>query len=138
MHKKNISVLRGLSMGFSNCGKEDKTMQVQYDKFEQLASDAELAVAILGNPETSDFELIDLAPGPLTHDRNSLHERRMVFIGVMGIVRGFPRFALDTPLDAATTTALAQAFVRHVEVTAARELETAWLGRLYQLPDTRN
>jgi hypothetical protein len=93
-------------------------------------------VAILGNPETSDFELIDLAPGPL-HNPHNLHERGMFFVGVMGIVRGFPRTALDTPLDDATTTALAQAFVRHVEVTAARELETAWLGRLYQLPDTR-
>lgn len=53
-------------------------MQAQYDKFEQLAFDAELAVAILGNPETSDFELVALAPGPLP-DKHALHERGNVF-----------------------------------------------------------
>jgi hypothetical protein len=114
-------------------------MQVQYDKFEQLAFDAELSVAILGNPETSDFELLDVSRLPLSEDQRSrISERGMCFVGVMGIVRGFPRVALDTPLDEPTTTALAQAFIRHIEVTAARELETQFLGRLYQLPDTRN
>lgn len=112
-------------------------MNSSQDKFEQLAADAQLAVCVVGNPQTSDFELIELAPGPLSYDRQNLHERGMVFIGVMGIVQGFPRFALDAPLPSATTAALAQAFVQHTEATAARELETAWLARLFALPDTR-
>jgi hypothetical protein len=126
-------------MGFSNCGEEDQTMQAQYDKFEQLVFDAQLAVAILGNPQTSDFELLSISRLPLSEDQlTRVSERQMFFAGVMGIVKGFPRSALATPLDAATTTALAQAYVRFIEQEANRELETAFLGRLYQLPDTRN
>jgi hypothetical protein len=109
-----------------------------YDKFDQLISDAQLKVLILGNPETSDFELIDLAPGPLSHDPHNLHERGMYFVGVMGIVQGVPRSALDEPLDVLTTTALAQAFVLHAERILNARLEADWLGRLYQIPDTRS
>jgi hypothetical protein len=113
-------------------------MQTHYDKFEQLVFDAQLAVAILGNPETSDFELLAVSRLPLSEDQRSrVSERGMFFIGVMGIVQGFPRVALVPPLDEPTTTALAQAYVRFIEQEANRELETAFLGRLYQLPDTR-
>ena len=111
-------------------------MNAQYDKFEQLVFDAELAVAIFSNPATSDFELINLAPGQ--HRPHDLRERGMCFVGVMGIVKGVPRTALDAPLDATITAALSQAFVRHIEQEANRELELAGLGRLYQLPDPRS
>jgi hypothetical protein len=109
-------------------------MDVQLDKFEQLAWDAELAVAIFRNRETSDFELIDLAP--LSNPHN-LHARGMVFIGVVAILNCVPRVALDTPLDDATLAVLSQAFVRHIEVRANAELETQCLGRLFALEDRR-
>jgi hypothetical protein len=112
-------------------------MDVQLDKFEQLVFDAQLAVAILGDLETSDFELFDVSRLPLSEDQLS-RASRMRFVGVIGIVESVPRIALDEPLDAATTTALLQAFVRHTEDTANAELETQALARLYQLPDTRN
>jgi hypothetical protein len=110
-------------------------MNVQYDKFEQLVNDAQLAVAVFGNLETSDFELITL--GPKFRDPLNLRERGMVFIAVMGIVNCVPRTALAVPVDAATTKTLADAFVKHIEVVAAQELETAFLSRLYNLEDRR-
>jgi hypothetical protein len=108
----------------------------QYDKFEQLALDAQLSVVILGNPETSDFEMVSVAPGPLPDERN-IRARGMRFVGVVGLVHGVPRSALDEPLDAATTSALAQAYLRFIEHEANKELETAVLGRMYQLSDPR-
>jgi hypothetical protein len=113
-------------------------MQAQYDRFEQLVFDAQLSVAIFGNPETSDFELIDLStPGPLSEDQLSC-ARRMPFVGVFAIVRCVPRTAIDVPLDDATYTVLAQAFVRHIEVRANAELEAQFLTRIFALEDTRN
>ena len=113
-------------------------MNAQYDKFEQLVFDAELAVAVLGNPETADFELVDLStPGPLSEDQLR-RARRMSFVGVLAIVKCIPRTAFDTPLDDAALTALGEAFVRHIEVRANAELEAQFLTRLFALEDTRN
>ena len=113
-------------------------MNAQYDKFEQLVFDAQLSVAILGNPETADFELVDLStPGPLSEDQLS-RARRMHFVGVFAIVGCIPRTALALPLDDATYTALSAAFVRHIEVRANAELEAQFLTRLFALEDTRN
>jgi hypothetical protein len=111
-------------------------MQTKYDKFEQLTFDAQLAVAVFGNLETSDFELIALKPGPANEPVN-LRERGMVFIAVMGIVNCVPQTALAVPVDAATTKTLSDAFVKHIEIVAAQELETAFLTRLYDLEDRR-
>jgi hypothetical protein len=86
-----------------------------YDRFEQLALDAQLAVGILGNPTTSEFALIDLTgPDPLPDFRGEIALRGFCFIGVAGLVLGVPRTALAVPLDNAEEDKLSQAYIRHV------------------------
>lgn len=81
------------------------------DKFEAIAHDAQFPVCILGNPQTSEYALIDLEkPLPKT----LLDERGMYFIGAIGIVDGAPRVALNEPLEDATISRLSQAYLRHI------------------------
>jgi hypothetical protein len=88
------------------------------DKFEALASASQFSVGILGNPETSDFALVDLGPKPLPENlRRDFTKRGLYFLGVAGIVQGTPQTALAEPLDDADTSALAQAFLQHLEHT---------------------
>jgi hypothetical protein len=114
------------------------------DKFQQLAWDATYAVCILGNPEASDFELVELGTTPLTEEhRRRLSERGMGFVGVFGIVNGVPHVALAVPLDERATSALSQALVQRSEdaINAVEEAigdSTEFLKRLYTLPDNRH
>jgi hypothetical protein len=109
-----------------------------YDKHEQIAHDAEFVVCILGNPETSDFELIDISHAPLPeHLRTPMRERGFRFLGTVGLLEGVPRTALEEPLSPEITSALAQAYIRHVEAAANARLEVAWLQRLHGLKAVR-
>ncbi len=114
------------------------------DKFEYIAAHASYACCILGNLQTSDFELLDFGQLPLAkHTEQELFsERGMRFIGIMGLVDGVSRVALSEPLDDPTAKALSLAFVQRVEdiinaKLAPKDDSLDWLNRLYQLPDTR-
>ncbi len=113
-----------------------------YDRFEILATEAAYSVAILGNLQTGDFELIDLAPVP-QDARRSYEARGLVFLGMIGIVCGTPRVALDAPLDADTVSALYETFVRRTEDEVNDRLQpkgdsVAWLEALYRLEAPRD
>jgi hypothetical protein len=115
-----------------------------HDRFELIACYGRLAVAILGNPTTSEFVLIDLTE-PLP-DLRSEAQRGFCFIGAVGIVQGVRRVALAEPLDNASLDALSQANIQHTEcVLEGRIRATApggdseqWLWRLWSLQDPRN
>jgi hypothetical protein len=114
------------------------------DRFEQIANDAQLAVCIMGNPVTSDFELVPLGT-PLTEERrNAWAARGIGFCGIAGVLAdGSPRTAFDVPLDIVSVDALARAFLAHigqlVQAEAARKKESAvqWLAELYAANDPR-
>ena len=115
------------------------------DKFERLAWDATYAVCILGNPESRDFELVDIGPKPLTEERRrKMSERGLGFLGVLGIVGGVPRAALAVELDPVTQSALVQSFLQRIEDAintvekAAKGDSAEFLQRLYKIPDNRS
>jgi len=121
-----------------------------YDKFEQIAGYARLAVGIVGNPTTSEFALVDLSgPEPVPDFRGEA-QRGFCFIGVVGMVQGVPLIALTGPLDSAALDALSQAYIRHVECALEGRIHAAiqpapatvpvdeWLFRLWNLKDPRN
>jgi hypothetical protein len=116
-----------------------------YDKFEQIAGYARLAVGIVGNPTTSEFALVDLTGPESVPDFRGEAQRGFCFIGVVGMVQGVPLIALTGPLDNAALDALSQAYIRHVEcVLEGRNAATPgddseqWLWRLWSLQDPRN
>jgi len=111
------------------------------DKFEQIATYADYVVCILGNPLTSDFELVDMSVdlGVSMPEAAilSARQRGLYFVGVAGLAQGVPQTALAVPLDAATITALAAAYIRHIETKMKEALEIAALAQLHQLADAR-
>jgi hypothetical protein len=84
------------------------------DKFQQLAWDAEYAVAVLANLDTNDTQFVDLQPGA-TDAARTFAGRGLTFVGVVGLVNGKPRIALEVEMDAEI---LAQAFMQHVRKRA--------------------
>jgi hypothetical protein len=109
-----------------------------YDKIEQIANDSQIAVAIIGNPRTGDFELLDLKVPCSEERRLVLVGRGMFFCGISGIVNGVPQTSLETPLDNTTVDAVAAAFLVHIEqnidlvlrgLVEQKALE-GWLARL--------
>lgn len=84
------------------------------DKFEKLASEASFMLILLANESTGDWVLLSPEPVPADMDR-TYKERGLCFAGVLGVVAGKPRTALDMPLDDATITAITQEFCRRVE-----------------------
>jgi hypothetical protein len=88
------------------------------DKFEQLARDAEYAVAILANLDTHDTQFVDLQAVP-TDAARTFAGRGLDFVGVVGLVKGQPRVALAVELDAESITAITQAFIHHVRKLSA-------------------
>lgn len=114
------------------------------DKFEALIRNAQYSVCILGNPETSDFELVDLDPAGLPAERREqLSKRGMKFIGVLGVVKCRPRVALTLPLNDEIVSALSAAFVQRIEkllngLDKPMGDSVEWLQQLWELPDTRN
>jgi hypothetical protein len=120
-----------------------------YDKFDLLAMESQLCVAVLGNADITDIELLPIRPQP--YGRNKVQAlaaqwagRGLRFIGTIGIVNGQPRTALAVPLDALRMDALSQAFTVHCEAILTDKIEehqkgdeVDWLCRLWSLPDTR-
>lgn len=113
------------------------------DKFQQLAWDAKVVAVILGNGR--EFELIDLnAPRMREQRAHELRQKDFAFIGVIGIVNGRSRVALEVPLDDKSISAVSQAFLQRIGGSIQR-IEDAvnlgdsapWLQRLYSLPDIR-
>lgn len=103
------------------------------DKFEQIAWDAEYGSVILSNGQ--DFELVDLGGEPLSEDaRLNLSKRGLAFVGLIALVGGRPRVALDTPLDPETGSRITAAFVRRIEDKINSALRSQggleWLTRL--------
>lgn len=89
-----------------------------YDKFELLVKDAQIALCVMGNPQTSDFELVDVEQLPLSDaHRRSMTKRGMGFLGVVGLVNGAPQSAFEEPLPDASVDALAMAFMSHLAVS---------------------
>jgi hypothetical protein len=120
-----------------------------YDKFETLATQSSIAVAVLSDVNVTDIELLPIRPRSIPNDK--IHEltrlwssRGLQFIGVAGVVAGMPQLALATPLDDVRIDALAEAFAvycntllpGHVEEQRKGD-EVVWLERLFSLPDTR-
>jgi hypothetical protein len=101
------------------------------DKFEVLVRDSSYAVVLLYNEGTRDFELVDLPPS----NTAGFAERGLSFAGVIGVVAGHARIALASPIE---DERVVDAFLSRVEALLARKSETAWLDRLWSLPDTRN
>ena len=114
-------------------------MQKQYDKFEQLAFDGKLTIAIMGNPQTRDFEMVDVASLPLPEcvRHNLATERGMFFIGVVAMVDGCPKAAMDFPLDDAAVDLLSAEYVRRIEGRVNASLEVQCLEAMYRQKDTR-
>jgi len=81
------------------------------DAQEQLVWDAEVAAAVLANG--SDVELIDIQP-VLADKARSFAERGLACVGVIGLVDGEPRVALDVEMDSETVATITKVFVAHV------------------------
>lgn len=120
-----------------------------YDKFQTLATRASIAVAILGNSDVTDIEMLPIQPCSLSDEK--IHEltqvwapRGLQFIGMAGVVDGQPKWALAIPLDELRAAALGDAFAvycanalpGHVEKQRKGD-EVDWLRGLWSLPDTR-
>ncbi|SRR6266478_4787041 len=90
------------------------------DKFEQLTHDAEYTLVLFLNEATGDFELVDPdGPVPLPADQaQRYHARGLSFAGVLGMVNGQPRVALDVELSEAVRAAITRAFVARVSYLA--------------------
>ena len=85
-------------------------MTTVLDKFEQIVADAEIAVVVLGNEQTQEFELLDLA----THKQQCV-PFGLRFWGVLGLVDRQPRVALAaSDISGATLAALTLAFAHYV------------------------
>jgi hypothetical protein len=86
------------------------------DKFEQLTRNAEYTLVLLANEATGDWELVDPdGPVPLPADQaQRFTERGLSFGGVIGLVSGQPRVALDVELSAVVREAITRAFVARV------------------------
>ena len=113
------------------------------DKFEKIAWDAQYAVAIIGNPASSRFALLDLDSPCSEETRQELADTGCYFLGAIGIVEGLPKVALSEPLEPSATSAISQAFLQLVERRLNANLierlagDVQWLENLYRLQDGR-
>jgi hypothetical protein len=118
-------------------------MQIK-DRHDFIAAYGTAVVSIMGNVGTKDYELVTLASVPLSPETEANFKARgLGYVGVMAYVLGEFRSAWAVPLDAATVSALAAAFLEFHVAQAANAPEdhsasTEWLRRLHNLPDTRN
>ena len=82
---------------------------------ETLVATGQHVVFILGNLETSEFEIVTLEDLPLAESRTKNNNARgLAFLGSTGFVNGVPSSVLETNLDASHIQALAAAYVQHV------------------------
>ena len=113
------------------------------DPIEQLTFDASHPVsgafpmAILGDVKTRDFELI-----PVSDISPDLQQRIvadcLVFVGVVGLVNGTPKSALQVPLDNVAIAAVSAAYISAVEAGLNGRLEIDELHRLWAKPTGHN
>jgi hypothetical protein len=106
-------------------------------KFEELVSKAQYAVCIVGNPQLSEYELLDF---PLPDEPEFL-ERGLTFVGILALVEWVPCSALAMPLDPATITRLSGLFVERLRCAMeayTRGDSVEWLDKLYRMPDSRD
>jgi len=110
-----------------------------FDKFSHIAGYGRIVAAIFGNLETQDYELIDVDAVPLSEAQAAIQTRGLAFIGVMGLMDGKPRTALDVELDEETGAALSHAYVQFAcaRLSKPKGDSADWLRRLFALPDTR-
>jgi hypothetical protein len=86
------------------------------DRFELLASYGKFTVAVMGNPQTSDFELVDLDDAEKIAQvkaDGAFVSRGLRFIGAFAILDGLPRAAFAEFLDDATIDTLAWSYAQH-------------------------
>jgi hypothetical protein len=93
--------------------------QRQYDKFEQIAAEGKLAVCVLGNTQTEDFELFAVDDLPRFNECIEERQAELIgkgysFLGVCGLVDGVPRSAFSEPLGRVMASQLSQAYLRLV------------------------
>jgi hypothetical protein len=101
------------------------------DRFERLAFSGKHCAAIMGNPQTADYELVPLGgdlPGEL---RETVAERDLQLVAVVGIVDGELKSELAVPLGASTIAALSGAYCKLVECALRARLECDSLCMLY-------
>lgn len=121
-----------------------------HEKFEPLAVAAQTAVAVLGNADLTDIELLPIQPNPLCADsvRDLARQwsfRGLRFIGTIGIVDGHTCTALVEPVDHPRLAAISVAFIGYCEALLSASVEqrqksgdgAEWCERLYRLPDFR-
>lgn len=84
------------------------------DKFEQLLTDSQFSMVILGNEEHTDFVLVEDRPWS-DELQSDIARRGLRFAGVLGIVKGKPQCALAVPMDEPTILRLSQQFVARAE-----------------------
>jgi hypothetical protein len=108
------------------------------DKIEKFVAESEYTVALLGNPESTAFELVPIDTLSESESR-ALSARGLGFLGVIGLVDGQFRTALEVEQSVSTSQALARAFVQHItaRLSAPKRDNGDWLERLHALPDPR-
>jgi hypothetical protein len=111
------------------------------DPAQRIAIYGRAVVAVLGNVEKRDYELVDLELCPVSPEaQEDFHRRELAYVCTMGIREGRFVSAFELPLDAATVTALANAFVEFAirKLTAPqKDTGAEWLQALYNLKDDR-
>lgn len=118
------------------------------DKFETLAMESTLAIAILANADVTDIEAVPVSPRGYSAEKfDELQTlwapRGLRFIGAAGIVDGKARLVLAEPLDHIRVAALWQTFAAYCESfsdnTEQEQTgdEVAWLNALFALNDPR-
>jgi hypothetical protein len=93
-------------------------MQIEgiMDKFETITAASTYTLVLLANEETSDWELLD--PEPVATERaQTLHARGLCFAGLLAIVDGKPRCALDVVLSPEVREAIVESFLARVTHT---------------------
>jgi hypothetical protein len=86
------------------------------DKFETITAASTYTLALLINEASGDFELID--PEPVDAERaKTLHERGLGFGGILAIVDGKPRCALDVILSPEVEAAIVREFLQRIAHT---------------------
>jgi hypothetical protein len=117
-----------------------------FDKFELLASRGEYVVAILGNADCSDIELIDLDDADHVSQpdvKAALQTRGLQFIAAAGIVDGKPEIEMVNPLPEDTTYLIGICHNRHIRQICSKGKEPKtgdslrFLEALWSLHDPR-
>jgi hypothetical protein len=105
----------------------------QLESVQALRNESAFAVAILANPDTGEFKLVNPEPLP-AHLALEYTKRGLTLCGVIGVSpKWVPRAELIVNLEAALLEAIADAFIQLVN----RAIEKSGLDRLHSLPDTR-